>query len=228
MAHGAKSVPGLLTVATESVRLAGDAPGRAEAGPMDFPLKGYPDEEACYLELVELLHSEGLACPRCGQREGLGVHSRHREPVLDYQCGACGRVFNAWTGTLLQGTHRRPSQVLLILHGIATGEPTARMARELGCDRKPLSELRHRLQEHARRWLDRNPLGDAVAEADEMYQNAGERRHPARRPNRPAAAACQSAPGPRHVRERPAADRRGGGAGGGRVPLGSARPRRRR
>jgi transposase len=27
-------------------------------------------------------------------------------------------------------------------------------------------ELRHRLQEHARRWLDRNPLGDAVVEAD--------------------------------------------------------------
>jgi hypothetical protein len=50
---------------------------------------------------------------------------------------------------------------MLILHGIATGQPTAQMARELGCDRKHLLELRHRLQEHARMWLDRNPLGTA-------------------------------------------------------------------
>jgi transposase-like protein len=142
---------------------------------MDFPLIDFLDEDACYRKLVELLHPEGLACPRCGQPDRLGIHSRRREPVLDYQCGHCGRVFNAWTGTILQGTHRRPSQILLILHGVATGEPTARMARELGCDREHLLELRHRLQEHARVWLDRNPLDDAVAEADELYQNAGEK-----------------------------------------------------
>jgi transposase-like protein len=156
---------------------------------MDFPLKGYMDEGACYRKLVELLHPDGLACPRCSQQQRLGVHSRHREPVLEYQCGGCGRVFNAWTGTILQGTHRRPCQILLILRDVATGEPTARMARELGCDRKHLLGLRHRLQEHARRWLDRNPLDDAVVEADEMYQNAGEKRDPAPRPGRPATAA---------------------------------------
>jgi transposase-like protein len=155
---------------------------------MDFPLIDYLDEDACYRQLVALLHPDGLACPRCGQRQRLGVHHRHREPVLDYQCGDCGRVFNAWTGTILQGTHRRPSQLLLILHGVAKGQPTAEMARELGCDRKHLLELRHRLQEHARMWLDRNPLDDAAVEADEMYQNAGEKRHPAHRPGRPAAA----------------------------------------
>jgi transposase-like protein len=186
---------------------------------MDFSLIGYMDEDACYRKLVELLHPDGLACPACGQRQHLGVHHRHREPVLDYQCGDCGRVFNAWTGTELQGTHRRPSQLLLILHGVATGQPTAQMARELGCDRKHLLELRHRLQEHARLWLDRNPLGDAVVEADEMDQDAGEKRDPARRPDRPAAAPGQPPPGPRHVRQRPAADRRGRGAGVGRVPL---------
>ena len=45
------------------------------------------------------------------------------------------------------------------------------MARELGCDRRWLLAFRHRLQEYARRFLDRNPLGDAVVESDEMYQN---------------------------------------------------------
>ena len=65
---------------------------------------------------------------------------------------------------------------MLILRGFAQGVPTAQLARELGCDRKHLLELRHRLmQDNAERWLDRNPLGDAVVEADEMYQNAGEK-----------------------------------------------------
>jgi transposase-like protein len=189
---------------------------------MDFPLLEYLDEGACYRKLVELLHPGGLACPACGQQHRLGVHHRHREPVLDYQCGDCGRVFNAWTGTVLQGTHRRPSQLMLILHGVATGQPTAQIARELDCDRKHLLELRHRLQEQARLGLDRNPLGDAVAEADEMYQNAGEKRDRARRPGRPAAAACQPPPRPRDLRQRPSTDRRGGRSGVGRVPLGGA------
>jgi len=176
---------------------------------MDFPLIDYLDEDACYAKLLDLLHPDGLACPRCGQRQRLGIHRRHRAPVLDYQCEACGRVFNAWTGTILQGTHRRPGVLLMILHGVAQATPTAQMARELGCDRKHLLELRHRLQEHARIGLDRNPLGDAVVEADEAYVNAGEKRHPARRSGRSAAAAGQRPPGPWNVRQRPAAGRRG-------------------
>jgi hypothetical protein len=186
-----------------------------EAEAMDFPLKGLMDEDACSLKLVELRHPAGLARPRCGQPDRWAVHSRRREPVLEYQCGHCGRVFNAWTGTILQGTHRRPSQWLLILHGVAKGQPTAEMARELGCDRKHLLELRHRLPGHARMWLDRNPPGDDVVEADEMYQNAGEKGHPAHRPGRPAATACRPPPRPWDLRQRPSADRRGRRAGVG-------------
>jgi transposase-like protein len=143
---------------------------------MDFSLIDYLDEDACYTKLVELLHPHGLGCPRCGELQRLGIHRCHRAPVVDFQCGHCGRVFNAFTGTPLQGTHRRPSQLLMILHGIAKGTPTAQMARELGCDRKELLALRHRLQERGRIGLDRNPLDDAVVEADEMDQNAGEKR----------------------------------------------------
>jgi len=177
---------------------------------MDFPLLDYLDEDACYTKLVDLLHPDGLACPRCSERQHLGVHRRHRAPVVDYQCGGCGRVFNAFTGTSLQGTHRRPSQLLMILRGVAQGTPTAQLARELGCDRMELLALRHRLQERARLHLDRNPLDDAVVEADEMYQNAGEKRDPARRPRRPAAAPRQQPEGAWHLRHRPAADRRRG------------------
>jgi transposase-like protein len=147
---------------------------------MDFPIVDLMDQDACYQKLLSLLHPAGLACPTCKVADHLRVHRRDRAPVLDYRCKACGRVFNAFTGTALAGTHRTPAEVMLLLRGFAQGVPTARLARELGCDRKHLLELRRAMQGHAERWLDRNPLGDGVVEADEMYQNAGEkgREHP--------------------------------------------------
>jgi transposase-like protein len=158
---------------------------------MDFPISELMDEDACYQKLVGWLHPDGLACPRCGARDRLGVHRRHRAPVLDYRCAACKRVFNAFTGTLLQGTQRRPVALVLILRGVAQGASTARLARELGCDRRELLDFRHRVQHAA--WLsrDRGRLADRVVEADEMYQNAGEKRGAAHRPARPAATAGQ-------------------------------------
>lgn len=148
---------------------------------MDFPLTGLLDEDACYARLVEVLHPDGLACPRCGG-DRLGVHRRHRAPVLDYRCRDCRRVFNAFTGTALQKTARRPSALLLILRGFAQGVTTSRLARELGCDRMKLLGLRHRLQGHAVAGLDPAALPDTTVEADECYVNAGEKRHPAPRP----------------------------------------------
>ena len=158
---------------------------------MDFPITQLMDEDACYRYLLEVLHADGLACPRCGGRDGLKVHRRHRAPVLDYRCSACKRVFNAFTGTAFHKTHRRPSEVVLILRGIAQGVTTARLARELRRSRPPLLGLRHRLQASALRAATDAPLDDPAVEADEMYQNAGEKRRPAQRPRRPAAAACQ-------------------------------------
>ena len=130
------------------------------------------DQVACYRKLVGLLHPAGLACPTCRAAVRFRVHRRHRDPVLDFRCRGCGRVFNAFTGTALEGTHRRPAEV--ILRGLARGVPTARLARELGCDRKHPLASRRRLRDNAERWLDRDPPGDATVEADEMYQDAGE------------------------------------------------------
>lgn len=156
---------------------------------MDFPLSELMDEEACYQKLVKLLHPGGLKCPRCGGGV-LRVHRRERAPVLDYRCSSCGRVFNAWTETSLHKTHRRPSELLLILRGIAQGRSTAGLARELGCGRGHLLDLRHRMQERGAMaaW---KPLLDEHVEADEMYQNAGEKRTSARYSGRSAAAARQ-------------------------------------
>jgi transposase-like protein len=155
---------------------------------MDFPLLDLLDDAACYDFLLASLHPEGLRCPRCQGRESV-VHRSHRDPVLDYRCRACGRVFNAFTGTALQGTQRSAAHLVLLLRGIAQGVSTARLARELACSRRHLLELRHRLQHHAWKYLPRPALADAAVEADEMFQNAGEKRPRTRRSDRPAAAA---------------------------------------
>jgi hypothetical protein len=156
---------------------------------MDFPITDLLDEQACYDWLGARLYPRGLACPDCGRKRGRGVHRRHRAPVLDYQCPRCGAVFNAFPDTALAGTHCRPSELALILRGIARGEPTARLARELGCSRRHLLDLRHRPHHYAARFLPQQPLPDEAAEADAMYQNAGEKREGTPRSRRPAAAA---------------------------------------
>ena len=159
---------------------------------LDFPITDLMDEGACYDFLVGLLHPGGLACPRCGGTRAF-VHRYFREPVLDYRCKGCGKVYNAFTGTDWQKTHFRPSQIVLILRGFAQGRSTAGLARELGCSRWHLLGRRHAMQARALAAAEAGatPLPDGTVEADEMYQNAGEKRRAAHRPRRPAAAACQ-------------------------------------
>jgi transposase len=141
---------------------------------MDFPIGDLLDDEACYHRLLSWIHPGGLTCPDCHHHDPLPIHRRHREPVLDDRCGRCGRVFNAVTGTALQGLPYRPSTILLILRGIAQGVPTAQWARELNCDRGHLLARRHQLQDLAYRCRDRRPWDDPVVEADELDPNAGE------------------------------------------------------
>jgi transposase-like protein len=177
---------------------------------MDFPILDLMDADACYQFLVDTLHPDGLRCPTCQRTDTLAVHDRHRPPVFDYRCRHCGAVFNAYTGTPLQKTHRSPAQLVLILRGIWQAAPTARLARELGCDRKHLLALRHKVQGLAEQAASRaGPVPGGVVEADEMFQNAGEKRRPAPRPGRPAPAAGEQTPRARDVRQRPPAGGRG-------------------
>ena len=179
---------------------------------MDFPIGDLMDESACYGFLVGLLHPDGLACPHCGDRDHLKVHRRDRDPILAYRCTACRRISTAFTKSALQGTKRRPIELVLILRGIAQGVSTAQLARELECSRPELLAFRHRLQELGFEGLDRTPLADAAIEADEMFQNAGEKRRAAPRRRRSAEAAGQPSGGPRHLGEGSTAGVRGGRA----------------
>jgi transposase-like protein len=152
---------------------------------MDFPIA----------ELVEWLHPDGFACPRCHEGDRMRVHRSRRPPVLDYRCGHCGRVFNAFTGTALHGGKRGPVPRVLIVRGFAQGVPTAQWAREWECDRSELLNLRHHLQDLAFRNRDPMPRDDKVLEADEAYQNAGEKRVPPKDPEDPLRRRANQVPG---------------------------------
>jgi hypothetical protein len=131
------------------------------------------------------------------------AHRKRRPPVLDYRCGHCGRVFNAFTGTALHGIKPGPVQLILIVRGFSHGVPTAQLAREPGCDRSELLNLRHRLRDLASRNRDRMPLDDKVLEADEAHQNAGGNGRPAHRPRGPAAAPGEQGARARQLGQRP-------------------------
>jgi hypothetical protein len=111
---------------------------------MDLPITDLMDESACSAELVTGLRPGGLACPRCHRSERTRVHDR-RVPVIDYRRGHGRRAFNAFTGTVLHGTRRRPSGLVLIArdHPRRTHRPSV---AELECDRSESIELRNRPQ----------------------------------------------------------------------------------
>jgi hypothetical protein len=73
------------------------------------------------------------------------VHRRDRAPILYFRC-SCGRIYNAFSGTLWGGTHHRCRVIVRILQGFAQGTPTLHLAKELGIDRKHLLERRHKIQ----------------------------------------------------------------------------------
>ena len=74
-------------------------------------------------------------------------------------------------------TRRTPAEILLILRGFAQGVSSARLARELGVSRGHLLDLRHQVQARVATAADAaGPLPDDYAEADEVYQNAGEKK----------------------------------------------------
>ncbi len=73
---------------------------------------------------------------------------------------------------------KRPATLVLLLCGIAKGEPTARLARELGLSRKQLHTLRQRIQANLNATAPTAVMADTAFEADELYQNAGEKKHP--------------------------------------------------
>jgi transposase-like protein len=116
-----------------------------------------------------------LKCPHCGSGTRRLFRAQGYFPA--YRCRACEGYYTLLTGTVFAKTQQRPATLVLLLRGIAKGEPTARLARELGISRKQLHTLRQRLQANLNTTAPTDMMTGTAFEADELYQNAGEKKH---------------------------------------------------
>jgi hypothetical protein len=66
---------------------------------------------------------------------------------------------------------------VLLLRGVAKGEPTARLARELGVSRKQRHTLRQLIHANIHETALTNVMCGTAFEADGLYQNAGGKKH---------------------------------------------------
>ena len=141
---------------------------------MDFPISDLLSEEKSFDWLMSHFHPSGLVCPHCGSIHRIKQMTVRAE-IIRYQCKACSGYYTLFTGTIFEGTHYPCSKIVLILRGFAQGETTARLSRELGVDYANLLNLRHRCQANLLANTPETPLNDEVTEADEVFQNAGEK-----------------------------------------------------
>jgi transposase-like protein len=156
---------------------------------LDFPIDDLLDSAACLEWLERHLHPEGMRCPRCGAPERRPARRAAAFPA--YRCKQCDRFYTVLTGTCFAKTRQTPAKLVLILRGIAKGESAARLSRELGLSRRQMHTLRQRVQRNLYESLPTTPMSDPVVEADELYQNAGEKGLQTRRSRRSAPATGQ-------------------------------------
>jgi transposase-like protein len=147
---------------------------------IEFPIAKLMDDSICTLWLERHLHPQGLTCPHCGHADKRVFRAHGHFPA--YRCRACDGYYTLLTGTIFAKTRQRPATLVLLLRGIAKGEPTARLARELGVSRKQLHTLRQRIQANLNATAPTRVMPGTAFEADELYQNAGEKKHVPSRP----------------------------------------------
>jgi transposase-like protein len=142
---------------------------------IDFPIAELLDDSICLIWLERHLHPDGFACPHCHSPERRLFRQQGDFPA--YRCRACDGYYTLLTNTVFEKTRQRPATLVLLLRGIAKGEPTARLARELGLSRKQLHTLRQRVQTNLNHTAPVDVMTGTAFEADELYQNAGEKKH---------------------------------------------------
>ena len=140
---------------------------------IDFAIGDLMDEQACLDWLEHHLYPDGWVCPHCSSPERRPFR---KQAFPAYRCRACDGYYTLVTNTPFAGTRQRPTTVVLLLRGVAKGETTARLSRELGIDRKRLGQIRQQLQQNLYDTLPTERLDGREFEADELYQNAGEKK----------------------------------------------------
>jgi len=115
--------------------------------------------------------SQWTPLPHCGSANGRLF--RPQAHFDAYRCRDCDGSYTILTGTAFGKTQQAPSPLVLLVRGVAKGEPTARRARELGRSCQTVHTLRQRVQDNVNETAPLEPLTGTAFEADERYQNAG-------------------------------------------------------
>ena len=149
-------------------------------GMIDFPITELLDDAVCVAWLEQHLR---LVCPRCQSTERRLFRRHDHFPT--YRCRECQRTYTILTGTVFAKTRQSPATIVMLLRGIAKGESTARLSRELDLDRKRLGEIRQQIQTNLYDTLPGEVMSETAFEVDELYQNAGEKSRPHRDPTDP-------------------------------------------
>lgn len=142
---------------------------------MIFPVTDLLDDEQSEQRVLEHFHPEGLRCPKCDSTRRRLFRQTKTSRLTVYRCLECEGIYNLYSGTIFEKKQLCPSQIVLLLRGIAKGELSMSLAQELGVSRTTLHHLRKELQENAERLQPNASLADEHTETDEMFQNAGEK-----------------------------------------------------
>ena len=147
---------------------------------MEFPITQLLGEEQSADWILKHFHPDGLKCPGCwaGVEQARPFRTTKRSGLPVYRCRRCEAIYNLYSGTIFEGRHLSPAQVVLLLRGICKGEPSAPLAKELGVVRSTVHLIRIVVQSNAQLLQPTEPLTDTRTETDEMFQNAGEKGRP--------------------------------------------------
>jgi transposase-like protein len=151
---------------------------------IDFPITELLDASICMIWLERHLHPDGFVCPHCGSAKRRLFRQQKHFPA--YRCRDCDGYYTLLTNTTFEKTRQSPATLVLLSRGITKGESTARLARELGLSRKQMHTLRQRLQSNLNDSAPTDLMEGTTFEADELYQNAGEKKYAASRSKRSA------------------------------------------
>ena len=143
---------------------------------IDVPIGELLDDSLGTIWLEHYLHPRGLVCPHCGRSERRVFRAQGQFPAS--RCRACDGYYTLLTRTVVAKTRQRPATLVLRLRGMATGAPTARLARALGRSRTQLPTLRQRSHGHLHETAPTAGRPGTAFEADARSHNAGEKQHP--------------------------------------------------
>jgi transposase-like protein len=165
---------------------------------IDFPITDLLNDELSLHWLEQHLHPEGLCCPHCQSQQRRIARKNKHYPA--YRCLECDGYYSLFSDTIFEKTRQSPSTLVLLLRGVAQGETTARLSRELSMSYQQVLTLRQRIQENLYEKLPTDILEEErEVEVDELFHNAGEKRYPPPRPHRSASAARKQAARARYL-----------------------------